>query len=147
MERILVGMDASETTLWAVIHAINLAKRIKARVSILVVNHPEAARPGREKHRRELTAVSKQRLESLIEESRSQGLLVDYYVTEGLYEPELIRFIRENGTTLLVVGFPAIRRAGTPAEFEGFLERIRHRINCRIEVVHERPLVDRQKRR
>ncbi|MEJ2657966.1 MAG: hypothetical protein P8012_12355 [Desulfobacterales bacterium] len=74
-------------------------------------------------------------LESLIEEGISDGTPVDYYITYGQYDNELVKFVKENRITMLVVGSP-VPQDGYFEEFEDLLEKIRHRIDCRIEVVH-----------
>ena len=73
--------------------------------------------------------------------------MVDYYITHGASEGELIKFIEENGITLLVVGFPLAKERSSGGEFVDVLENIGHRINCRIEVVHERAAATKPKRR
>ncbi len=136
MERILVGIHSSDTSFWAGIHALNLAKRIGARVSfLLVVDGPAGPKDGPGK---EVEASLREKVELLIEEGRSEGIPVDYYFTYGNFGTELIRFSQENKVTLLVVE-PA--RGKSAERFSSLLEKIRHRINCRIEVVHEKPPV------
>ena len=146
MEKILVGMDASAMTLWAPIHAINLGKRIKAKVYILLVINPAMASTQRDLEE-EIEAAARKKVEALIDEGRSEGVVVDYYITHGTYEGELIKFIEENGITLLVVGFSLAKDKGSGGEIVDVLENIRHRINCRIEVVHERAVATKPKRR
>lgn len=146
MEKILVGMDASAITLGAPIHAINLGKRIKAKVYILLVVNPSTA-SNRNILQEEMEAAARKRIETLIDEGRSEGVVVDYYITYGTYEGELVRFIEENEITLLVVGFPSGGKWGKAGESDDVLENIRHRINCRIEVVHERAVATRPRRR
>lgn len=146
MEKILVGMDASAITLWAPIHAINLGKRIKAKVYILLVISPGTASNLRNLQE-EMEAAARKKVEALIDEGRSEGVVVDYYITHGTYEGELIKFIEENEITLLVVGFPPGGEWSRMGESVNVLENIRHRINCRIEVVHERAVATKSKRR
>lgn len=146
MEKILVGMDASAITLWAPIHAINLGKRIKAKVYILLVINPGTA-SNQKDLQEEMEAAARKRVEALIDEGRSEGVVVDYYITYGTYEGEIVRFIEENEITLLVVGFPSGGEWGNARESDDVLENIRHRINCKIEVVHERAVATKPKRR
>jgi RNase H-fold protein (predicted Holliday junction resolvase) len=68
---------------------------------------------------------------------------VDCYITYGQYDNELVKFVKENKITMLVVGSPSPRE-GRFEDFEDLLEKIRHRIDCRIEVVHEK-IVKKQK--
>ena len=51
MERILVGIDAQESDLAPGIHAVNLAKRIQAKIYILLVKRPnsQGEAPGERK--------------------------------------------------------------------------------------------------
>lgn len=135
MERILVAMNTEGSSFWAAIHALNLAKRIKAKVFFLLVLDAESK--GASDDRMEDSA--RKRLEPLIENGRSKGLTVEYYLTRGNYEEELISFIQENKVTFLVVGSPG-KEEGSRETFTKVLEKIRHRINCRIEVVYEKPL-------
>ena len=134
MERILVGIHSPDTSFWAGVHALNLAKRIGASISFLLVADP-AYGSGHDSEKG-IQASLKEKIESFIEQGRSEGITVDYYLTYGNFETELIRFSQENKVTLLVVEPP---RQKSAERFSGFLEKIRHRINCRIEVVHERP--------
>lgn len=133
MERILVGVDPRETSLAPGIHAVNLAKRIQAKVYVLLVNRPgdlprPPGSPGESLVRR---------LEKLIDQARSEGLPLEYFVTEGSFESETIRFIQEQGITLLVVGQPGDGET-SQKDFRKTLENIRLRVDCHIEVVHQR---------
>jgi len=138
MEKILVGLYPGKTSLWAAVHALNLSKRINARLYFLLVIDP-AGKGSDESLMRQVEASMKSSLESLIEEGISDGIPVDYYITYGLYDNELVKFVKENKITMLVVGSPT-PQDGRFEDFEDLLEKIRHRINCRIEVVHEKTL-------
>ena len=146
MERILVGMDPEEGSLWAGIHALNLAKRIKkAKVSFLLVLDP-----GTDKQKQALQEERKssmmKSLGPLIEQGRAEGIGVEYFVSYGKFDNELVRFIKENRITMLVVGPPPDEK-GPSAHFTDLLEKVRHRIDCRIEVVHEKNVKSTLKRR
>jgi nucleotide-binding universal stress UspA family protein len=136
MERILVGMDPERTSRWAGVYALNLAKRIQAKVSFLLVIDP-AVKQSTTAIAKTAETIAKQRLETLIEEGLSEGILVDYYISYGQYEDELVNFIKENQISILVVGLPADQKTFA-GNFKNFLEKIRHRVDCRIEVVHEK---------
>ena len=56
----------------------------------------------------------------------------------GNYESELVSFVQENKITLLVVESSS-ERGESRELFREFLDKLRHRINCRIEVVNEKP--------
>nr|HID57951.1 universal stress protein [Desulfobacterales bacterium] len=139
MERILVGLDPGKTSLWAAIHALNLAKRIKAKVFILMVEG-DMQREERTRIEERIQSSVKADLEALIETERSEGIAVEYYVAHGPYDQELIRFIKKNKITLLVLGLPSWRKKGSSGKIMGLVEKIRRRVDCRIEVVHEKRL-------
>jgi nucleotide-binding universal stress UspA family protein len=145
MEKILVGLDPGKTSLWAAVHALNLAKRIQARVYILLVIDPAAKGSG-ESLMRQVEASMKASLESLIKEGIADGITVDYYISYGQYDNELVKFVKENRITMLVVGSPT-NQDGRLEDFDDLLEKIRHRIDCRIEIVHEKSIKTTKKRR
>lgn len=145
MEKILVGLDPGKTSLWAAVHALNLAKRIQARLYFLLVIEP-ATKESEEGLKRQIEASMKASLESLIEEGISDGIPVDYYITYGQYDNELVKFVKENRISMLVVGSPN-PQDGHLEDFDDLLEKIRHRIDCRIEVVHEKIVKTTTKRR
>ena len=136
MEKILVWLYPGKTSLWAAVHALNLSKRINARIYLLLVLDPES-KGTEESLVRKVEASMKSNLESLIEKGISDGIRVNYYITYGQYDNELVKFVRENKITMLVVGSPT-SQDGRLEEFDDLLEKIRHRIDCRIEVVHEK---------
>ena len=145
MQKILVGLDPGKTSLWAAVHALNLAKRIKASLYFLLVIDP-AAKGSDESLIRQVEASMKSKLESLIEEGISDGIPVDYYITYGQYDNELVKFVKENKITMLVMG-SSTPQDGRLEDFDNLLEKIRHRIDCRIEVVHEKTVKITKKRR
>jgi len=137
MEKILVTMNPARTRLSAGIHALNLAKRINAKVIFLLVSPDGPDRSEFSPNARSAASLKK-RLEALIDDARSDGVAVEYYAAAGEYEGELIRFVQENKVTLLVVETP-VGPPATVETFKNFLDKLRHRINCRIEVVNEKP--------
>ena len=145
MEKILVGLDLEKISLWAAVHALNLAKRIQARVYFLLVINP-ADKGSEESLMRQVEASMKVSLESLIKEGIADGIPVDYYISYGQYDNELVKFVKENRITMLVVGSPT-PQDGHLEDFDDLLEKIRHRIDCRIEIVHEKIIKTTKKRR
>jgi nucleotide-binding universal stress UspA family protein len=143
MEKILVGLYPGKTSLWAAVHALNLSKRINARLFFLLVIDPEA-KGSDQSLMRQVEASVRSSLESLIEEGISDGIPVDYYITYGQYDNELVKFVKENKITMLVVGSPTPRDERFD-DFEDLLEKIRHRIDCRVEVVHEKTIKKQRK--
>ena len=137
MEKILVTMNPAQTRFFAGIHALNLAKRINAKVIFLLVSPAGPDRSGPIPDSRNEAALKK-RVEALIDDARSDGVAVDYYAASGDYEGELINFVQDNKVTLLVVETP-VGSPETLETFRRFLNKLRHRIDCRIEVVNEKP--------
>jgi nucleotide-binding universal stress UspA family protein len=131
MEKILVGMASEMTSLWAVIYALNLAKRIQAKISVLFIIDPSEQDP-------QVKAASpiRSQLEKLISDGRLEGLSIDYYLTCGSFKDELIKFIHEKRINLLVIDYPLPDRRIEGEKFPELLEEIKLRSDCRIEVVH-----------
>lgn len=136
MENILVAINPAESRCYAGVHAVNLAKRIQARVVFLLVYPPiDGATPPSGEDRVDVSMNKS--LSALIEEARSDGISVECYVARDPFEKEIVSFVKENRITLLVVESPNKRIPGDEAG--DFLNKIRHRINCPIEVVNEKP--------
>jgi nucleotide-binding universal stress UspA family protein len=136
MERILVSMDVRQSHLEGVHRALHLAKRIGASVSVLLVSGSTVYSAPRNIFQ-DLEEPVRRRLELMIQMGRSEGLNMSTYTTQGSYLDEVVRFIQENAITLLVLGSP---RVGSRAadEFTEAFDAMRHRINCRVELVTER---------
>ncbi len=133
MERILVALEPGRTSIWTVVHGLNLARRIHARVFILVITPvPDAA--AVEKRLRD---DFKEETEALIEKARSEGVPVDLYMAFGMYDEEVIKFIKDHRITLLVVGNP-LRGREARSGFIDLVERIKRRVGCRIEIVDKK---------
>lgn len=137
MERILVAMDPERTHLFAGNHALHLAKRINAKVLFLLIL-PDGKNRAGGLMARSSESAAKRRVDTVIEEARAEGIRVDYYMTYGDYESELVSFVHENNITLLIVECPD-RSGGDREACNDFLDKLRHRINCRIEVVNVKP--------
>ncbi|MBW1735984.1 MAG: universal stress protein [Deltaproteobacteria bacterium] len=136
MKRILVGIDSRRPGLWACIHAMSLAKRMGACVSFLLVGNVKGVIPAEDAAEEGINLL-REKLEGMIEKGRSEDISVDFYITHGDFEKELLKFIRENRVTLLVLQAPGDGKTASQ-EFSDFLEKISRRIDCRIEVVYER---------
>lgn len=136
MEKILVAMDSAWTHFLAAVHALGLAKRIKAKVSFLLIFPSPADGSARPAEPANATTLKK-RIDALVEEARADGVTIDYYLAYGDYESELMNFIQENRVTLLVIESGAASGRAPEASRE-FIDKLRHRINCRIEIVNEK---------
>ncbi len=136
MEKILVAMDSAWTHFLAAVHALGLAKRIKAKVSFLLIfpSPPTGlAYPAETAD----AALVKKRIDALVEEARADGVVIDYYLAYGDYENELLNFVQEHRVTLLVIE-SSTSSGRAPEAAREFIDKLRHRINCRIEIVNEK---------
>lgn len=133
MERILVGATPRHGAFAALTRAISLARRIGAKVHVLFVTPGPDGRPG--------PAIPPGadgdggRLRLLVQRAQEQGVGIEYFVSEGGYEEEVIRFARDRKITLLVA--ESADGEGRPAEAQS-LKRILHGISCRVELVSPR---------
>lgn len=79
----------------------------------------------------------RKRLELLIELAKSEGVRVDYFIAEGNYEEEVIRFVEQNRITLLVAESAEEENSNSERELAQ-IRTIRHRVACRVELVSPR---------
>ena len=122
MEKILVGVESKMKSLWPVIYALNLAKRMEVRLYILLIEN-SVTNPHEEMSEGIETPSLKNKLEDLILKGRSEGSSIDYYITGGSYTDELIRFIQEKKISLLVVGHSASGKKKDVSKCPGTVER------------------------
>ena len=137
MERILVSINSQEVPTGAVYRAIHLAIRIKAAVYILQISNLGRDSPGKEA-RRQFDSTAKEMLDSMIELARSEGVTVNRYVTQGDYMEEVVKFVKQENITLLVLGFP---EKGSKARWDfskSTLEGILKRVDCAVELVQQK---------
>lgn len=135
MERILVSMNTRCGAWGAWSRAISLAKRIDAKVYALLVlpSTTDAAKDL-------LTKSSfniRHRLELLIELAKSEGIRIEYFISEGDYEEEVIQFVDQNRITLLVAESAGADSRQTDRTIPA-IRKILHRIKCRVELVSPR---------
>jgi hypothetical protein len=127
MERVLVSMNARQGAWEALSRAISLARRIDAKIyALLVLSSPAAVGGAMDQN----AFGVRERLELLIEAAKSENIHIDYFISEGKYEEEVIRFIDQNKITLLIVESPA----GDHREPHS-IDSLRHRTTCRMEVI------------
>ncbi len=130
MERILVSMSSRMTPWEALTRSVALARRINARVFVLTV-----VGPG--KSMEDIDPENRTKLEQLVEAAGEDGVHIDSFISEGNYEDEVITFVKHNKITLLVTEY------GTSGDKEhereqASLQKIRHRVSCRVEIVTPR---------
>jgi len=137
MERILVSMHCRNGPWGALSRAISLAGRIDAKLYALLVLPPCAESSGIQEHNP--LCKTKERLELLIEIAKAEGSRIDYFISEGNYEEEVIRFVQQNRITLLIAESPD-RDGPHPERDLAQIRKIQHRIACRVELVSPRKL-------
>jgi len=135
MEQILVGIDGQHSAWEALARACTLAKRIDAHLHVLLVQ-PSAdnkASSGEVQNAEDL----RKHLELRIKTAKSQGIPIDYFITEGQYEEEIVRFVNHYRITLLVYELN-YRELNSTEKGTLSLQAIRHRIACKVETVAPR---------
>jgi nucleotide-binding universal stress UspA family protein len=134
MEQILVGIDYQHGGWEALARACTLAKRIDARLHVLLVR-PETGNGAADEAHRALAL--RRHLELRIETAKAQGIRVDYFITDGRYEDEIVRFVNKYRITLLVYQLRD-GESGSTEKAGWSLQAIRHRIACKVEIVAPR---------
>lgn len=129
MERILVGLSDRHRAWEPFTHAVSLAKRIGAAVYVLRVRDPRkgggATGWADDGPHDSLDEAFRTRLDQRIEMAKAEGVRIELFVADGPFEEEIIRFAQSNQITLLVAE-PGVKDS---------LQKIRHRISCRVELV------------
>lgn len=135
MERILVTMNNRYYPWEALGRAMSLAKRISAKVYILKVFPPGA-------HvlnvvEQDMQTSAGMRLENIIQTARADLIGIEYFVTEGDFEEEVIGFVEHNKISILVVetGNWEAKDHENPGKGLGPFQEILYRISCRVELV------------
>jgi K+-sensing histidine kinase KdpD len=125
MEHILVCMDNGRGAWEALSHALLLGKRIHATIYVLrVQNQPETLDEAEIRLENSL----RERLDRQIEAAKAEGVRIEHFEAWGVLEEEVLRFAASHHVSLLVA---EIGQAET-------LQKIRHRIACRVELVSPR---------
>ncbi|RJX29151.1 MAG: universal stress protein [Desulfurivibrio sp.] len=137
MNRILVAVETGHHSVSAAVYALNLAQRIQAKISILLIDQPGDGVDAMTMATNDEFTV--QKLQALLSDcSRRDGVQVSFYVGNGSYESELVNFVQQNNISLLVVGFPASGQQDGAGRFLERLMNIKQKINCRIMIVSEK---------
>ena len=132
MENILVAIDAKHNAWEALSRACSLARRVHVHVNVLLVIPPQSRNLSYTEAQLETTV--RERLELMLEVFKAEGVRINYFVTEGVYEEAVIVFTQNNRVTLLV--YEATDGDARSADGEcASLRAIRHRVACRVEVV------------
>jgi nucleotide-binding universal stress UspA family protein len=135
MERILVIMNNQHYSWEALGRAVSLAKRINARVFVLKVFSQDVKETGAVGE--DMKTSAGRRLENIIQAARADSIRIEYFVTEGEFEEEVIRFVEHNKISILVVepGSWETKSSENPEKGLGPIQEILYRISCRVEMV------------
>jgi K+-sensing histidine kinase KdpD len=144
MERILVSMNCRSGSWDAWSRAISLARRIDAKLYALLVLLPSEKGIGIEEHK--ACGRIRERLELLIEAAKSEGAQIDYFISEGDYEEEVIRFVEQHRITLVIADSPDEENPRSERDLAQ-IRKIQHRVTCRVELVSPRKTKNLQQRR
>jgi nucleotide-binding universal stress UspA family protein len=139
MKKILVAIDGKHAAWEALSHACSLAKRIDIQLNVLLVNPPDRTPLSRTAI--EATDEIRKKLELLIEAAKREGIMVNYYITEGAYDDEVIGFINNHKIKLLVYETLEGDTRTVSKESAASLRTLRHRVACTIEVVVPKKIV------
>ena len=132
MENVLVAIDGKHGAWEAISRACSLARRVHVQLSVLLVVPPSARNLSYSEA--QLEASVRERLELMLEAIKAKGVCINYFVTEGVYEEEVIAFVQNNRVSLLVYEVNDGDTRGADRDRIS-LRTIRHRISCRVEVV------------
>lgn len=132
MEKILVAVDGKRGAWEALSHACSLAQRIAVKLNVLLVVTPDIHRLSHSE--KEAENQIRIKLELLIEAAKVEGIQINYFIAEGIYENEVIQFVNNNKISLLVYGANDGDARAANKDLD-FLCSLRHRIACPVEVV------------
>lgn len=132
MDKILVAIDGKHGAWEALSHACSLAKRIHVDLNVLLVISPPKGNPSNTAS--EVEAAVKRRLALLIETAKTEGITINYFMTEGNYEDEVINFVNHHKIALLVHE-TSENDTRSAAKDSASLRALRHRLTCKMEVV------------
>jgi len=138
MNRILVAVETGHPSVSAAVYALNLAQRIQAQISFLLIDHPGDEIDASEGEPNDEFTLQKQLLSLISDSSRGDGVKVNFYVGNEPYESELVNFVQQNKISLLIVGFPAPSQQERAGRFLERLMNIKQKINCRIMIASEK---------
>lgn len=130
MEKILAAMTLEKSSIIAGQHALNLAKRINAPVTFLLI---ERQNDQNKCHKKEVEEMIYQ----LLNQNNSCCPPADFYSCVGDYTKQLIKFVSQLKTTIVVLAAPSETRVSKNI-YKDFMEKLHHRLNCKIEVVQRK---------
>ena len=112
LERILLATDFSEASLHALAYAISLARSMKSKLILMYVVNQKMFSEGLSFARvsspealgKEMADEARRRLKALVPEKERNGLDWETNVRSGNPAQQVIRYAKENGVDLIVIG-------------------------------------------
>lgn len=116
MKHVLVPTDYSETARNAFLYALKLADTIQATVSVLHVYEPkiisgsvaphlvDAVQQKKSEAELQILKTHVPEMEQIAKANAMEHILINYELKEGLVIPEILKFIDENPTDMIVMG-------------------------------------------
>lgn len=136
MENILVAIDSKRGGWEAISHACFLAKRVNVRINVLLVT-PECNGLNCSSADAAAVELVRRRVDLHIETAKTEGLTINYFITEGNYEEEVISFVHHHKITLFMCQIDNGEKRATEREMASLLS-LKHRIACKMEIVAPR---------
>jgi len=138
-------MNARHYPWEALNRAVSLANRIEARIFVLKVFSPGGKETGAVGQCTKTAA--ERRLENIIQTARAASVTIEYFVTEGDLEEEVIRFVEHNKISLLVVEPGNFGNEGSEKSDKGIapLTQFLYHMSCSVEVVSQKRDIQTQK--
>ena len=143
-QNLLVPIDFSEDSFYALEHGIRLAEKFNATLFILYVNHDESMlfhylnEEEYEKIRKKALEEAKQQLEKLIEKfPELRDIDCHYNVRRGVPYVEIIEEIEEKPIDLVIIGSHG-RTGAKKFFFGGTAEKVARRANTNIMITRRK---------
>jgi len=136
MEKILVAIHIRHGGWEALSHACSLAKRMTVELHVLLVM--PSGKTNQSFTQAELLNQFRQKVMLHIEQAKNEGIQIQTYITEGNYADEIISFTTSKNISLLLISEMKEGAAHRLRREAATLETLKHRLNCRLEVVAQK---------
>jgi len=103
-KKIIVGIDFSNCSVNALEHAISIAKRAKANITMVWVNHLDYSKEIFSVEPKQLLKEVKERLDDMVTKYSVGGLEIDYIIRKGKVYKEICDAGTELDAFLIIVG-------------------------------------------
>lgn len=146
LEHLLVATDFSACSKEALDHAIQLAGKMKGRLTLLYIfespffyptESPLGAYPEVYQWLQDFKREEMKKLDSLRDEIRKEGLSVETIFKEGVPSVEIIQTAKEIGADLIVMGTHG-RRGLSHVVMGSVAERVAREAPCPVFIVREK---------